>query len=59
MELLLSVISIVAYFFGYPTIAGIVGIIATILFVLLYSKQTLWSFCSVVNHFNSTKCIIC
>ena len=39
MELLLSVISIVAYFFGYPTIAGIVGIIATILFVLLYSKQ--------------------
>lgn len=39
MELLLSVISIVVYFFGYPTIAGIVGIIATILFVLLYSKQ--------------------
>ena len=39
MELLLSVISIVAYFFGYPTVAGIVGIIATILFVLFYSKQ--------------------
>lgn len=39
MELLLSVISIVAYFFGYPTVAGIVGIIATILFILFYSKQ--------------------
>ena len=39
MELLLSVISIVAYFFGYPTVAGIVGIIATILFVFFYSKQ--------------------
>lgn len=39
MELLLSVISIVAYFFGYPTVACIVGIIATILFVLFYSKQ--------------------
>lgn len=39
MELLFSVISIVAYFFGYPTIAGIVGIVATILFILFYSKQ--------------------
>ena len=39
MELLFSVISIVAYFFGYPTVAGVVGIIATILFVLFYSKQ--------------------
>lgn len=39
MELLLSVISIVAYFFGYPTVAGVVGIIATITFVLFYSKQ--------------------
>lgn len=39
MELLFSVISIVAYFFGYPAVAGVVGIIATILFVLLYSKQ--------------------
>lgn len=39
MELLFSVISIVAYFFGYPTVAGIVGIIATIFFVSFYSKQ--------------------
>lgn len=39
MELLFSVISIVAYFFGYPTVAGVVGIIATILFILFYSKQ--------------------
>ena len=39
MELLLSVISIVAYFFGYPTVAGVVGIIAIITFVLFYSKQ--------------------
>ena len=39
MELLFSVISIVAYFFGYPTVAGVVGIIATITFVLFYSKQ--------------------
>ena len=39
MELLLSVIAIVAYFFGYPTVAGIVGIIATLLFILFYSKQ--------------------
>ena len=39
MELLFSVISIVAYFFGYPTVAGIVGILATILFILFYSKQ--------------------
>lgn len=39
MELLFSVISIVAYFFGYPTVAGVVGIIASILFILFYSKQ--------------------
>lgn len=39
MELLFSVISIVAYFFSYPTIAGIVGIVATLLFILFYSKQ--------------------
>lgn len=39
MELLFSVISIVAYFFGYPTVAGVVGIVATILFILFYSKQ--------------------
>lgn len=39
MELLLSVISILAYFFGYSTVAGIVGIIATLLFILFYSKQ--------------------
>ena len=39
MELLLSVIAIVAYFFGYPTVAGIVGIIGTLLFILFYSKQ--------------------
>ncbi len=39
MELLFSVISIVAYFFGHPTVAGIVGIIATLLFILFYSKQ--------------------
>lgn len=39
MELLFSVISIVAYFFGYPTVASVVGIIATILFILFYSKQ--------------------
>lgn len=39
MELLFSVISIVAYFFGYPTVAGVVGILATILFILFYSKQ--------------------
>lgn len=39
MELLFSVISIVAYFFGYPTVAGIVGILATLLFILFYSKQ--------------------
>lgn len=39
MELLLSVIAIVAYFFGHPTVAGIVGIIATLLFMLFYSKQ--------------------
>lgn len=38
MELLFSVISIVAYFFGYPTVAGVVGIVATLLFILLYSK---------------------
>lgn len=39
MELLFSVISIVAYFFDYPTVAGVVGIFATILFILFYSKQ--------------------
>lgn len=39
MELLFSVISIVAYFFGYPTVAGVVGIIATIFFVSFYSKR--------------------
>ena len=39
MELLFSVISIVAYFLGYPTVAGIVGIVATLLFILFYSKQ--------------------
>lgn len=39
MELLFSVISIVAYFFGYPTVAGVVGIVATILFILFYSNQ--------------------
>lgn len=39
MELLLSVISIVAYFFGYPSVAGFIGIIATLLFILFYSKQ--------------------
>ncbi len=39
MELLFSVISIVVYFFGYPTIAGVVGIVATLLFILFYSKQ--------------------
>ena len=39
MELLFSIISIVAYFFGYPTVAGIVGIVATLLFILFYSKQ--------------------
>ena len=39
MELLLSVISIVAYFFGYPSIAGFIGIIATLLFIFFYSKQ--------------------
>lgn len=39
MELLFSVISIVAYFFGYPTVAGIVGIVAALLFILFYSKQ--------------------
>lgn len=39
MELLFSVISIVAYFFGYPTVAGVVGIVATLLFILFYSKQ--------------------
>lgn len=39
MELLFSVISIVAYFFGYPIVAGVVGIVATILFILFYSKQ--------------------
>lgn len=35
MELLFSVISIVAYFFGYPTVAGVVGIIATIFFCII------------------------
>lgn len=39
MELLFSVISIVAYFFGYPTVAGVVGIVAALLFILFYSKQ--------------------
>ena len=39
MELLLSVVSIVAYFFGYPTVAGIICIIATLVFILFYSKQ--------------------
>lgn len=39
MELLFSVISIVAYFFGYPSVAGFIGIIATLLFILFYSKQ--------------------
>lgn len=39
MELLFSVISIVAYFFGYPSVAGFIGIIATLLFIFFYSKQ--------------------
>lgn len=39
MELLFSVISIAAYFFGYPTVAGVVGILATIFFVSFYSKR--------------------
>lgn len=39
MELLLSFISIVAYVIGYPTVAGIVGLVALIIFLLIYSKQ--------------------
>lgn len=32
MELLLSFISIIAYAIGYPTVAGIVGLVALIIF---------------------------
>lgn len=39
MELLLSFISIIAYAIGYPTVAGIVGLVALIIFLLIYSKQ--------------------
>lgn len=39
MELLLSFISIIAYVIGYPTVAGIVGLVALIIFLLIYSKQ--------------------
>ena len=39
MELLLSFISIIAYAIGYHTVAGIVGLVALIIFLLIYSKQ--------------------
>ena len=39
MELLLSFISIIAYAIGYPAVAGIVGLVALIIFLLIYSKQ--------------------
>ena len=39
MELLLSFVSIIAYFVGFPTVSGIIGLIGLIAFVWFYSKQ--------------------
>lgn len=39
MELLLSFISIVAYFIGFPTVSGVIGLIGLVAFVWIYSKQ--------------------
>lgn len=39
MELFLSFISIVSYMIGYPTVAGIVGLVALVIFLWFYSKQ--------------------
>ena len=40
MELLLSFIAIIAYALGFHVASGILGIIATIMFVWFYSKQS-------------------
>lgn len=41
MELLLSFISIIAYAIGYPTVAGIVGLVALIIFFwFIQSKKS-------------------
>lgn len=39
MELFLSFVSIIAYIIGYPTVAGIIGLIALVIFIWFYSKQ--------------------
>lgn len=39
MELLLSFISIVAYFVGFPAVSGVIGLIGLVAFVWFYSKQ--------------------
>lgn len=39
MELFLSFVSIIAYMIGYHTVAGIVGLIALVIFLWIYSKQ--------------------
>ena len=39
MELFLSFISIISYMIGYPTVAGIVGLVALVIFLWFYSKQ--------------------
>lgn len=39
MELFLSFISIISYMVGYPTVAGIVGLVALVIFLWFYSKQ--------------------
>lgn len=58
MELLLSFISIIAYALGFHVVSGIVGIIATIMFVWFYLKQTKpymvllpWSIISIIINF--------
>lgn len=39
MELFLSFISIIFYMIGYPTVSGIVGLVALVIFLWFYSKQ--------------------
>ncbi|WP_295996654.1 hypothetical protein [uncultured Veillonella sp.] len=39
MELFLSFVSIIAYIIGYPTIAGIVGLVALVIFIWFYSRK--------------------
>lgn len=39
MELLLSFISVIAYFIGFPTVSGVIGLIGLVAFVWFYLKQ--------------------